>query len=139
MIPLLSHAQLLYGMSSAAPEALSHAKRRTYKRDRRGRFASTGSPRVKRARRMINRRRARYVRSSLGKTVRVGRSALAVSTPGSHRCEATHPQASRRVVFARHGRLSVTREISAELHKCVVGRAGLEPATNGGRVLADSH
>jgi hypothetical protein len=49
------------------------AKRRTYKRDRRGRFASTGSTRVKRVRRKINRRRPRYVRGSLGKTLRVGR------------------------------------------------------------------
>ena len=47
--------------------------RRTYKRDRKGRFAPTGSSRVKRARRKINRRRPRYVRGSLGKTVRVGR------------------------------------------------------------------
>lgn len=49
------------------------AKRRTYKRDGRGRFASTGSTRVKRIGRKINRRRPRYVRGSLGKTVRVGR------------------------------------------------------------------
>jgi hypothetical protein len=49
------------------------ANRRTYKRDRRGRFASTGSTRVKRIRRKINRRRPRYVRGSLGKTLRVGR------------------------------------------------------------------
>ena len=49
------------------------AKRHTYKRDRRGRFASTGSTRVKRIRRKVNRRRPRYVRGSLGKTVRVGR------------------------------------------------------------------
>jgi hypothetical protein len=48
-------------------------RRRTYKRDRRGRFASTGSTRVKRIRRKINRRRPRYVQGSLGKTVRVGR------------------------------------------------------------------
>ena len=42
------------------------AKRRTYKRDKRGsrRFASTGSPRVKRVSRKINRRRPRYVRGS---------------------------------------------------------------------------
>ena len=46
------------------------AKRRTYKRDRSGRFASTGSTRVKRIRRKINRRRPRYVRGSLGKTLR---------------------------------------------------------------------
>ena len=49
------------------------AKRRTYKRDRRGRFASTDSTRVKRIRRKINRRHPRYVRGSLSKTVRVGR------------------------------------------------------------------
>lgn len=49
------------------------AKRRSYKRDRRGRFASTGSTRVKRIRRKINRQRPRYVRGSLGKTLRVGR------------------------------------------------------------------
>ena len=49
------------------------AKRRTYKCDRRGRFASTDSTRVKRIRRKINRRRPRYVRGSLGKTLRVGR------------------------------------------------------------------
>lgn len=48
------------------------AKRRTYKRDRRGRFASTGSTRVKRIGRRINRRRPRYVRGSLGHTLRVG-------------------------------------------------------------------
>jgi len=41
------------------------ATRRTYKRDRRGRFASTGSTRVKRIRRTMNRRRPRYVRGSL--------------------------------------------------------------------------
>jgi hypothetical protein len=49
------------------------AKRRTYKRDRRGRFASTGSSRAGRIGRKINRRRPRYVRGSLGKTVRIGR------------------------------------------------------------------
>jgi hypothetical protein len=49
------------------------AKRRTYKRDRRGRFASTGSFGVNRIGRKINRRRPRYVRGSLGKTLRVGR------------------------------------------------------------------
>jgi hypothetical protein len=49
------------------------AKTRVYKRDRRGRFASTGSTRVKRIRRKVNRRRPRYVRGSLGKTLRVGR------------------------------------------------------------------
>ena len=49
------------------------AKRRTYKRDKRGRFASTGSTRVKQIGRKINRRRPRYVRGSLGKTLRVGR------------------------------------------------------------------
>jgi hypothetical protein len=49
------------------------AKRRTYKRDRRGRFASTGRTRVRRIGRKISRRRPRYVRGSIGKTVRVGR------------------------------------------------------------------
>ena len=49
------------------------AKRRTYKRDRRGRFASTGSSRARRIGRKINRRRPRYVRGSVAKTVRVGR------------------------------------------------------------------
>ena len=48
------------------------AQRRTYKRDRRRRFASAGSS-IKRAGRKINRRRPRYVRGSLGKTLRVGR------------------------------------------------------------------
>ena len=41
------------------------AKRRTHKRDRRGRFASTGSSRAKRVGRKINRRRPRYVRRSV--------------------------------------------------------------------------
>jgi hypothetical protein len=49
------------------------AAKRTYKRDRRGRFASTGTTRVKRAGRSINRRRPRYIRGSAGKAVRVGR------------------------------------------------------------------
>jgi hypothetical protein len=49
------------------------AKRRTYKRDKRGRFASTGTTRVKLVSRKINRRRPRYVRGSMGRTVRVGR------------------------------------------------------------------
>ncbi len=49
------------------------ATRRTYKRDRRGRFVSTGSTRVKRIRRKINRRRPHYVRGSMGSTVRLGR------------------------------------------------------------------
>jgi hypothetical protein len=49
------------------------AKRRRYKRDKRGRFASTGNTRVKRVGSKINRRRPRYVRGSLGKTVRLGR------------------------------------------------------------------
>ena len=49
------------------------AKRRTYKRDKRGRFASTGSSRAKRAGRKIKSRRPHYVRGSVGKTVRVGR------------------------------------------------------------------
>jgi hypothetical protein len=49
------------------------AARRAYKRDKRGRFASSGTTRIKRAGRKINRRRPRYVRGSVGKTVRVGR------------------------------------------------------------------
>ncbi|HYY00867.1 MAG TPA: hypothetical protein VE908_15185 [Mycobacterium sp.] len=49
------------------------AAKRTYKRDRRGRFAATGSTRVKRIGGKIGRRRPRYVRGSVGKTVRVGR------------------------------------------------------------------
>lgn len=48
------------------------AKRR-YKRDRKGRFASNGSSPVKRTARKIKSRRPRYVRGSVGKTVRVGR------------------------------------------------------------------
>jgi hypothetical protein len=47
--------------------------KRTYKRDRRGRFAPTGSSRVKRVGRKVKSRRPRYVRGSVGKTVRVGR------------------------------------------------------------------
>ncbi|PJD99789.1 MAG: hypothetical protein CK428_32975 [Mycobacterium sp.] len=49
------------------------ARRRTYKRDRRGRFASTSSSRTSRIGSKVNRRRPRYVRGSLGKTVRIGR------------------------------------------------------------------
>jgi hypothetical protein len=49
------------------------AKRSIYKRDRRGRFASTGTTRIKRVGRKISRHRPRYVLGSLGKTVRVGR------------------------------------------------------------------
>ena len=48
------------------------AKRRTYKRDKRGRFAPTGTSRTRRIGRKINRRRPRYVRGSLGHTLRVG-------------------------------------------------------------------
>jgi hypothetical protein len=48
------------------------AGRRTYKRDKRGGFASTGTTRIKRVGRKINRRRPHYVRGSFGKTVRVG-------------------------------------------------------------------
>lgn len=47
--------------------------KRRYRRDKRGRFASTGTSQVKRASRKINRRRPRYIRGSLGQTVRVGR------------------------------------------------------------------
>ena len=60
------------------------AKRRTYKRDKRGRFASTGSSRVKRVGRKINRRRPRYVRGSMGKTVRVGRAGPGGEYAGIH-------------------------------------------------------
>lgn len=49
------------------------AKRRTYKRDRKGRFAPTGSSRAKRVGKKINRRRPRYVRGSVGTTVKLGR------------------------------------------------------------------
>jgi hypothetical protein len=49
------------------------AKRSSYKRDRRGRFASTSSSRARRIGLKINRRRPRYVHGSLGKTLRVGR------------------------------------------------------------------
>ena len=49
------------------------AKRRTYKRDKRGRFAPTGTSRTRPIGRKINRRRPRYVRGSLGHTLRVGR------------------------------------------------------------------
>jgi hypothetical protein len=49
------------------------AAKRTYRRDARGRFASSGSSRVKRVGRKVNRRRPRYVRGSVGNTVRVGR------------------------------------------------------------------
>lgn len=48
------------------------ASRRTYKRDRRGRFASTGSSRARRIGRKIKTRRPRYVRGSLSHTLRVG-------------------------------------------------------------------
>lgn len=47
--------------------------KRTYKRDRKGRFASTGSTRARRVGRTIKRRLPRYVRGSAGSTVRVGR------------------------------------------------------------------
>jgi hypothetical protein len=49
------------------------AKRRIYKRDRRGRFASTGRSGVKRVGKKFNRNRPRYIRGSAGKTVRIGR------------------------------------------------------------------
>ena len=61
------------------------ARRHTYKRDRRGRFASTGSTRAKRIGRKINRRRPRYVRGSLGKTLRVGRVGPAGDYAGARR------------------------------------------------------
>ncbi len=49
------------------------AKRRNYKRDRKGRFASTGSSRAKRVARKLKKRRPRYVQGSVGSTVRLGR------------------------------------------------------------------
>jgi hypothetical protein len=49
------------------------ARRRVYKRDKRGRFAPTGSTRVRWIARRGNRRRPRYVRGSLGHALRVGR------------------------------------------------------------------
>jgi hypothetical protein len=49
------------------------AARRAYRRDAKGRFASTGRSRVQRAGRKIGRRRPRYVRGSAGSTVRLGR------------------------------------------------------------------
>ncbi|CKI23764.1 hypothetical protein LTT02_28505 [Mycolicibacterium smegmatis] len=49
------------------------AKRRTYKRDRKGRFAPTGGSSVKRTARKIKTRRPRYVSGSAGSTVRLGR------------------------------------------------------------------
>ena len=48
------------------------AKRRIYKRDRRGRFAPSGTSRAKRTSRRFKSRRPRYVRGSLGNTLRVG-------------------------------------------------------------------
>jgi hypothetical protein len=47
--------------------------KRHYRRDRRGRFASTGSSRVQRVGRKLNRKRPRYIRGSAAKAVRVGR------------------------------------------------------------------
>jgi hypothetical protein len=47
--------------------------KRHYRRDRRGRFASTGSSRVKRVGKKLNRKRPRYIRGSAAKNVRVGR------------------------------------------------------------------
>ena len=60
------------------------AKRRVYKRDKRGRFAPTGSTRVRRIARKVNRRRPRYVRGSLGKTVRIGRVGPGAEYAGIH-------------------------------------------------------
>lgn len=74
------------------------AKRRTCKRDKRGRFASTGSSRVKRVGRKLNRRRPRYVRGSLGKTIRVGRVGPGGEYAGIHVGAAPQPQASYRVL-----------------------------------------
>jgi len=60
------------------------ARRRTYKRDRRDRFASTGRTRVNRIRRKVSRRRPRYVQGSLGQTVRVGRVGSGGEYAGIH-------------------------------------------------------
>ncbi len=60
------------------------ASRRTYKRDRRGRFASTGSSRARRIGRKIRRHRPRYIRGSLGQTVRVGRVGPSGEYAGIH-------------------------------------------------------
>jgi len=59
------------------------AARRTDKRDARGRFASTGGSRVKRASRKINRRSPHYLRGSRAKRCASVASAQAVSTPES--------------------------------------------------------
>jgi hypothetical protein len=67
--------------------------KRTYKRDKRGRFASSGTTRIKRAGRKINRRRPRYVRGSVGKTVRVGRVGPGGEYAGIRRGEAAQPRA----------------------------------------------
>lgn len=47
--------------------------KRAYKRDRKGRFASTGGSRATRVSRKIKRRLPRYVRGSAGSAMRVGR------------------------------------------------------------------
>ena len=47
--------------------------KRRYRRDKRGRFASTGSSRVKRLGRKVKSRRPRYMRGSVGSTVKLGR------------------------------------------------------------------
>ena len=60
------------------------ARRRVYNRDKRGRFGPTGSTRVRRIARKVNRRRAHYVRGSLGKTVRVGRVGARGEYAGVH-------------------------------------------------------
>ena len=57
---------------SPTSEALTTA-RRNYKRDRKGRFASTGRSRTKRVGKKIDRKRRRYIRGSAGSTVRLGR------------------------------------------------------------------
>jgi hypothetical protein len=60
------------------------AKRRTYRRDPRGRFASTSGSSARQIGRKINRRRPRYVRGSLGKTLRVGRVGPGGEYAGMH-------------------------------------------------------
>ena len=63
---------------------LMAVKRRVYKRDKRARFAPTGSTRVRRIARKVNHRRPHYVRGSLGKTVRFGRAVPGGEDAGVH-------------------------------------------------------
>jgi hypothetical protein len=84
------------------------AKRRTYKRDKRGRFASTGSSRVKRITRKVDRRRPRYVRGSLGKTLRVGRVGPGGEYAGCITWVATYGATQR----------GADRTLVAQVHRC---------------------